>query len=295
MKERVFKAREIVFREGDQGSCFYQILEGSAGIYLNYGQKDEQRLTVEKAGQYFGEMAVIDSWPRSSTVVAEEDLRVLEIPENGLNEYFTAQPDKILALMKQLAARIRSLTEEFDEVNAFLRDKETGAAGKKEGFSFRIKKFKAASNLYGKGRNQVSAEDAIRRADLGNSPLPVKSYHAGQVIFREGDPGNYMYAIHGGSVGVYTAFGTALEHKLATLYTNQFFGEMGLIDQEPRSATIVVEEKDTVLECIRAEDLQTLFRENPPEVDMILQHLSRRLRRLTLDYVQACVKAVENV
>ena len=48
-----------------------------------------------------------------------------------------------------------------------------------------------------------------------------------------------------------------------------------------------------MLECIRAEDLVELFKINPMKVDMILGHLSNRLRRLSLDYVQACAKAAE--
>ena len=60
-----------------------------------------------------------------------------------------------------------------------------------------------------------------------------------------------------------------------------------------RSATAVISEDDTTLECIRAEDIQQLFKANPLKVDMILGHLSGRLRRLTTDYVKACAEAAE--
>ena len=73
----------------------------------------------------------------------------------------------------------------------------------------------------------------------------------------------------------------------------EVFGEMGLISEEKRSATAVVEEDGTLLETIRAESLESLFKSNPVKIDMILSHLSHRLRRLTLDYVKACRKAVE--
>ena len=67
-----------------------------------------------------------------------------------------------------------------------------------------------------------------------------------------------------------------------------FFGEMGMIAQEERSATAIAEEDNTTVEIIRPEDLNTLFKENPSEVDMILRHLSSRLRKLTEDYMEAC-------
>ncbi|MBQ6514556.1 MAG: cyclic nucleotide-binding domain-containing protein [Clostridia bacterium] len=38
MNKKVFKKGEVVFREGDQGTNFYQITKGTAGIYLHYGQ-----------------------------------------------------------------------------------------------------------------------------------------------------------------------------------------------------------------------------------------------------------------
>ena len=101
-----------------------------------------------------------------------------------------------------------------------------------------------------------------------------------------------MFAVHGGAVGIYTNYGTALEKKLTTLYANTFFGEMGMLDLEPRSATAVAEEDGTIIEVIRPEDLEELFKSNPIEVDMILCHLSNRLRRLTKDYVAACEEAV---
>ena len=71
---------------------------------------------------------------------------------------------------------------------------------------------------------------------------------------------------------------------------NQFFGEMGMIDGEPRSATAVVLNEKATLEMIRPDDLADLFRENPAKVSMILKNLSYRLRRLTQEYTKVCEK-----
>ena len=132
-----------------------------------------------------------------------------------------------------------------------------------------------------------------RFSKLEKDDTVVLEFKRGDIIFREGDTGNFMYAIYGGSVGIYVNYGTAQENKLTQLYSDAFFGEMGLIGEEKRSATAVVEEDGTVLECIREEDLEALFKSNPVKIDMILSHLSHRLRRLTLDYVEACREAVE--
>ena len=132
MKKAVFNKGEVVFREGDMGNCFYQIEKGEAGVYVSYGNADQRKLTEMKPGQFFGEMAVIEAWPRSSTIVAESDLHVIEIGENELNAYFTEQPDKILALMKQLGNRIREMTTEYDQVKSFLEGGKLPEGEKKE-------------------------------------------------------------------------------------------------------------------------------------------------------------------
>ena len=225
----------------------------------------------------------------------EEELKAIELTGNDLVDYFQEQPDKIMALMNQLGGRLREVTAEYDEVIAFIKEKEAAGAEKKEGFLAKLLKYKSVAGLSGKLAG-CTAEDEIRRKDAGNgaeAALQVKSFSKGQVIFREGDEGTYLYQIHSGSVGIYSKYGTAGETKLTTLYTNAFFGEMALVGNDPRSATAVVEEDGTMLECIRKEDLEALFKINPMKVDMILGHLSNRLRRLSLDYVNACAQAAE--
>ena len=295
MEKKVFKKNEVVFREGEFGKSFFQIVEGTAGIYLHYGEEEQRKLTDMTAGQFFGEMAVIEAWPRSATVVAEDELQVIEIEESNLNQYFKEQPDKILALMKQIGNRIRSLTEEYDEVNAFIKEKNEAGAEKKEGFFAKLKKYREISILASKNVGST-LEDVMAMKEFGQkekTPLQVMSFKKGQIIFREGDTGNYMYAVHSGTVGIYVNYGAREETKLTTLYADSFFGEMSLISDEPRSATAVIEENDTTLEIIRADDLEALFEANPLKIDMILTHLSNRLRRLTKDYAKACAIAVE--
>ncbi len=294
MSKVVIKKGEVVFREGEMGNCFYQIEKGIAGVYIHYGEPDQRKLTEMKPGQFFGEMAVIEAWPRSTTVVAETRLYTVKIDEKSLNSFFREQPDQILALMRQLGDRIRALTADYEEVQAFIREKKE-AGEKKEGFMAKWKKYRELSAL-AKKNSGTSQEDVMTMKDFGkfdSASTQVVSSDKGQIIFREGDTGNYMYAIHGGSVGIYVNYGTEKETKLTTLYSDSFFGEMGLISDEKRSATAVAEEKDTILECIRREDLQKIFETNPIKVDMILSHISHQLRRLTRDYIKACAEAAE--
>lgn len=115
----------------------------------------------------------------------------------------------------------------------------------------------------------------------------MKEFKKGEVIFRQGDPGDCMYDILSGKVGVYAAYATPNEKLLTELAAGGFFGEMGLLDKAVRSATVVALE-DTQVEVVTEADFNAFFTKNPEKVFRIMQQLSQRLRRQTEDYMEAC-------
>jgi CRP-like cAMP-binding protein len=117
--------------------------------------------------------------------------------------------------------------------------------------------------------------------------MNLKNFKHGDIIFREGDPGECMYDIQSGKVGIYKYYGTANEKRIAELFPDQLFGEMGLLDSAPRSATAVALE-DTTLDTISESEFYDFFREQPVKVLLLMQQMSSRLRRTTRDYVEAC-------
>src|SRR5438552_3003398 len=66
----------------------------------------------------------------------------------------------------------------------------------------------------------------------------TKSYKQGDVIIEEGRTGNGLYVITSGQVEVVKGATTGTTKRLATLATGDFFGEMSLLDEWPRSATV---------------------------------------------------------
>ncbi len=123
----------------------------------------------------------------------------------------------------------------------------------------------------------------------------IETYKKGQVIFRQGDYEPCMYDIQGGRVGIYADYETSGQKFLVELKEEQFFGEMGLIDDCPRSATAVALENGTVIRRITEDTFQTYFEERPAKVLMVMEHLSRRLRELTDDYMKVCRTIAEGV
>ena len=118
----------------------------------------------------------------------------------------------------------------------------------------------------------------------------TKAFDRGAVIFREGDPGDCMYELESGGIGIYHDYGGPNEKQIATLYNSsdiKVFGEMGLLEHAPRSATAVVLEKDTILTRVSEADFNAYFEKNPVKVLDLMQQMCNRLRRTTQDYIDA--------
>ena len=287
--EKTFSNGDIIIREGDSGNTFFQLLEGEVAVYKNYGKGDEVQVAVIEPGQYFGEMAVIETYPRSSTVVATGDVKVVEIPAEALNDYFTQNPDKILAIMEVFGSRIKKMTDDCNEAKKALDDvRRTNSRDKYLGFFAQM----AQQSIYLTSKNfrleRPSAEELRAASKLIQSSEDGETYNYGTIIFKEGDIGKCMYILHSGKVGIYSKYGQVDELKLQEVEPVACFGEMEMLTGEGRDTTAVAEEGGTRVEIINAEALPGLFQTNPAKIDMILKSLSFRLRSVTYDYFKAC-------
>lgn len=288
--ERNFSKGEVIFRQGENGNSFFKIIEGSVSVIANYGEADERELTVLNPGEFFGEMAVIETYPRSNTIVAVDNVRTIEITADELNGFFTENPDMIYQIMKHIGSRIKTLTSEYDVLAALLKELRASQDKKSESVFAKIKKY---IDFYSSGKNNIDkpSAEALREASASLKDQKteiLETYRKGTIIFKEGEVGKCMYIVYGGTVGIYTNYGDPKQVKLTELYPVAFFGEMGMISDDARSATAVAESDDTYVEIIRPDGLEQLFKESPVKVEMILKHLSYRLRMLTYDYLTAC-------
>ena len=287
--ERTFNGGEVIIREGDSGNTFFQLLEGRVGVFKNYDKADEVQVAVIEPGQYFGEMAVIENYPRSSTVVAIGDVKVVEIPAEALNEYFTQNPDNILSIMEVFGSRIKKMTDDCNEAKKALDDvRRTNSRDKYLGFFAQM----AQQSIYLTSKNfrleRPSAEELRAASKLIQSSEDGETYNYGTIIFKEGDIGKCMYILHSGKVGIYSKYGQVDELKLQEVEPVACFGEMEMLTGEGRDTTAVAEVGDTRVEIINADSLPSLFQSSPAKIDMILKSLSYRLRSITYDYFKAC-------
>lgn len=117
----------------------------------------------------------------------------------------------------------------------------------------------------------------------------VKTYEKGELIFREGDWGSEFYHIQDGEVEIYSDWGKPEQKLLTTLSAGKYFGEMGIIDVMPRSATAVAKNTSSIIvSVLSVADFSQMIQTDYEAVVDIYKHMSARLRQLSDDYAEAC-------
>jgi CRP/FNR family transcriptional regulator, cyclic AMP receptor protein len=105
-----------------------------------------------------------------------------------------------------------------------------------------------------------------------------RSYPKGSVILFQDDPGDSLFVLRAGRVKVVLIGEDGREVILGVLEPGAHFGELALIDDQPRSAHVIAME-DAQLLILRREDFKRRVEANPTVAWALLSELSRRLRR----------------
>lgn len=117
--------------------------------------------------------------------------------------------------------------------------------------------------------------------------LHERHYAADELVFNEGEPGAGLYVIQSGEIVITKDItdGTTLE--LATIHARNFFGELALLDEIPRSASAHAR-TDSVLLAFSKPDLENMVSRNPKLALKIMTNLSRLV-------CQRLIKANDNM
>ncbi len=198
----VFAPGSVVVRQGEPGEHFYIITGGRAEVGVE--QPDGRTLPVDslRAGQYFGEMALLGRRPRRATVRAAADapLEVVALDAERFNQLVASSPD------------LR------DELQRIVRLRETQS---------RVEALAAV------GRDDAG-RDTLRRLAAG---APARTFAPGETIIRQGDLGEVFYLILDGEVDVFVRRGVddvLIDHHGPGAY----FGELALLGDRRRTATV---------------------------------------------------------
>jgi len=123
--------------------------------------------------------------------------------------------------------------------------------------------------------------------------MQKRDYHAGEIIFDEGEPGDALFFIACGYVSILASSGPKKDMRFTSLGPGLYFGEMALLERSVRSARAVADE-DCELYVLQLDDLERLMEEDTIIGSRILQTIAKGLsQRLRL--VSAELTALEAV
>lgn len=107
---RVYNAGKTIFNEGDIGRELFIIIKGEVEIFRVVDEK-KRTLAILKDGDIFGELAVIDKFPRSANAVAIKDTVVLAVNSQAFESVILTNQEFTKKIIRLLAARLRKTND----------------------------------------------------------------------------------------------------------------------------------------------------------------------------------------
>ncbi|MCA9959016.1 MAG: SpoIIE family protein phosphatase [Anaerolineales bacterium] len=108
-EEHTYPADAILCRQGERGHTFYVIVDGRVAAIQTLENGEERLLGVLKAGDYFGEMGLIDDTPRMATCLTLDETTVFEITEEVFDQLVEENPAVAHGITRQIVKHARTL------------------------------------------------------------------------------------------------------------------------------------------------------------------------------------------
>ncbi|WP_239619273.1 Npt1/Npt2 family nucleotide transporter [Cohnella mopanensis] len=243
-----------IITEMDTGDSLYLIKQGTMGIYQRMVKIGEL-----SANECVGEMAVISHGPRSATIIAEEDTELYRLTSQAFYDLLFERTEIALEMMKLLSRRLRSMNARIPVSEVTLAAEHEAAATVE------------LDHDHSQNEVQESNETIVRRmltlqriglfahcsqTDFLHLAHMVKEsvYEAGEPICRIGEDGDTLFGIIEGQVQVHKG-----SESLASLGVGQSFGEMAIIDGEPRSADCKAVTRTVLIQLSREQVIAFCF------------------------------------
>jgi CRP/FNR family transcriptional regulator len=106
-----FKTGELLFSYGDPGDSMFVIREGEVEVFFKDDTGERIVLETAREGDFFGELSLLDSGPRTASVVALRDTEALRVDRDDLTYLLRTQPRAALHLLAAMGRRMRVTTE----------------------------------------------------------------------------------------------------------------------------------------------------------------------------------------
>ncbi len=301
----------IIYFAGDRDPRIFILKSGAISMEEIDVETGESIRSHVSSGEFFGVKSALGGSPREETVTAVTPCVAIAMSVPEFENMFSNNQNLILKMLRVFSNQLRLMHRKAESIlkqDTDAVDKEAGmesimkcfyetgefqsAADVCQKFMMRFpnsKKIPEMKKVYGVASKKAEVMEKNNNfAQPKTNPnglmkqfeLPVfkrfaKTYTDGQVIISEFEPGDSFYFIQRGEVQISKFINGALK-KLDVLGAGDFFGEMAIIDNTPRSATIFASGMVTVLEFNKA-NFGSLITGNPQIALVLMKMFCKRI------------------
>lgn len=301
----------IIYFSGDKDERIY-ILQSGVVILTSIDVETGSPVTEQvKNGEFFGAKSALGRFPREETATALSDSIVITMSLQEFEVIFSKNKDVILKMLRVFSGQLRQLHKKtesilkskvdsnqsdgmFSVAKSFYKDEQYRAccdvcikylttyptAPDKDAVAkiyadAKVRAEKLAARRNAAADVTVSTEGALAQFDLPAFSRFKKTYEPEQVIISEFEPGNSFYLIQSGQVQLVKCV-NGTKKNLDILKPGEFFGEMAILDNSPRSATCMA---IGPVECLEfnKENFALLITGNPQLALILLKLFCKRI------------------
>lgn len=274
-----FSKGSIVYFENDKDDKIY-ILQSGTIILTSIDPETKITVTNQvKPGEFFGVKSALGRFPREETATVLQDSQVIALTVPEFEKNFSGNKQIIMKMLRVFSAQLRQIHKRIEQIlnstpespqagmlavaKSFFEDEEFVSCYDvclkylkrfpQSPYIEHVKKLFAASQMYLEKRGMPKYEapedgglGALKQFELSAFERFAKKYAPGQVVISEFEPGDTFYLIQRGSVQL-MKYVNGTEKNLDILKPGEFFGEMAILDNSPRSATCMAK---TSVKCL---------------------------------------------
>jgi CRP/FNR family transcriptional regulator, cyclic AMP receptor protein len=116
LQKQTLRKGDALFREGEEGNCLYMIIAGKIKIVRQSRDGDEMILAMLSAGDFCGEMALLDGMPRSADAVAVEETHLYGLNRKDFLDYVMSNETAVKAILSALTKRLRKADDFLEDI-----------------------------------------------------------------------------------------------------------------------------------------------------------------------------------
>ncbi len=285
-----YKKGSYIFIEGDSdNSRFYIIKTGHAQVFTSTGVLDQKPI-IYGPGDFLGVIPCMSGHSQIESAIALTDVVLISVRKDQYPELIVKNTPVALKIMKTFANHTRTLNEILMKESSNTTASDTlvqlfnaaqfydknGKLNLATYCYYQYLKYCPDGEFFETAKNRFARLKPITQAVYFETPKEtVRKYPKDTMIFCENQEGREMFIIQQGQVKISKVVKNQ-ELILAVLKKGDFFGEMALLENKPRSASAIAHD-DCVLMSVNAENFNQLVATQPQLVARLTTTLADRL------------------